>query len=92
MWKSLNPGERVKLGDIIRHISSLSKSAFGEDNYEVVRSELHYFEIAPKRQRVNGKEREIKIIRYIDIGYHLIVEVWLDQFANPNNGFSMGNL
>jgi hypothetical protein len=92
MWKSLNPGERVKLGDIIRHISSLSKSAFGEENYEVVRTELHYFEIAPKPERTNSKERDRKIVRYIDIGYHLIVEVWLDQFTNANGGFSLGNL
>ena len=84
MWKSLKPGERVSLGDTIRHISSLSKAAFGEKVYQVVRSELHYFEIMVKPE-FNGKESERRIIKYIDIGYHLLVEIWLDQF-NGNNG------
>lgn len=81
MWKSLKPGERVSLGDTIRHISSLSKAAFGEKVYQVVRSELHYFEIMIKPEILNGKESERKIIRYIDIGYHMLVEIWLDQFG-----------
>ena len=65
MWKSLNPGEMVSLGDVIRHISSHAVSAFGEKAYEIVRNE-------PQKDR--------RIIKYIDIGYHLGLEVWLDQF------------
>jgi len=84
MWKSLNPGESVSLGDIIRHISSHAVSAFGEKAYEVVRSELHYFEIAPKPETEREKEPERRIIKYIDIGYHLGLEVWFDQFQMKN--------
>ena len=67
MWKSLN-------------ISSHAVSAFGEKAYEVVRSELHYFEIAPKHDAENEPQKDRRIIKYIDIGYHLGLEVWLDQF------------
>jgi len=79
MWKSLNQGENVSIGDIIRHISSHAVSAFGEKAWQVVRSELHYFEIAPKKEEQPEEAPERRIIKYIDIGYHLGLEVWLDQ-------------
>jgi len=88
MWKSLKPGDRVSLGDTIRHISSLSKTAFGEKAYEVVRTELHYFEIMVKKELEDSRQAERKIIRYMDIGYHFLVEIWLDQFANNQRSHS----
>jgi hypothetical protein len=91
MWKSLKPGDRVTIGDTIRHMSSLSKSTFGERAYEVVKAELHYFEVMLK-SGANGQETpERRIIKYIDIGYHFLVEVWLDQFANSNGSFRTSN-
>jgi hypothetical protein len=89
MWKSLKPGEQVQPGDIVRHISSLSRSAFGEHTYEVVKADLHYFEIAEKPEQVNTKEPERRIIRYSDIGYHLVLEIW-DQLMNSGEGFKTG--
>ncbi len=77
MWKSLNPGDSVSLGDIIRHISPHAISAFGERVYQVVKTEMHYFEIMMQPDRAE-QEPERKIIRYFDIGYHLGLEVWLD--------------
>jgi hypothetical protein len=89
MWKSLKPGDRVQPGDIIRHTSPLSKSAFGENDYQVVKSELHYFEIAQKAENMPVPEStERKIIKYIDIGYHLLVEVWLDTFKHSNGVYN----
>jgi len=89
MWKSLKPGDRVEPGDIIRHTSALSKSAFGDQDYQVVKSELHYFEIAQKPEGHHDPQQpERKIIRYIDIGYHFLVEVWLDTFHNTGNAFN----
>jgi hypothetical protein len=82
MWKSLNPGDSVTLGDTIRHISSHAVSAFGAKAYEVVRSELHYFEIAARPESSMDNEPERRIIKYIDIGYHLGLEVWLEQMSN----------
>jgi hypothetical protein len=91
MWKSLKPGDRVEPGDIIRHISALSKSAFGERDYEVVKAELHYFEIAQKPESAHLPDPvgERKIIKYIDIGYHLLVEVWLDTFKHSSSAYNM---
>jgi hypothetical protein len=83
MWKSLHPGDQVKTGDIIRHISSLSKSAFGEKSYEVVKTDLHYFEIAQKPEKISPQESERKIIKYIEIGYHFLVEIWLEEANFP---------
>jgi len=87
MWKSLKPGDRVTIGDTIRHISSLSKSTFGERPYEVVKSELHYFEVMQKSETNEQEAPERRIIKYIDIGYHLLVEVWLEHIANPGGSF-----
>jgi hypothetical protein len=84
MWKSLNPGESVSLGDIIRHITPHAISAFGERLYKVVRTELHYFEISPKQDQDTGPDvlPDRKIIKYTDIGYHLGVEIWLEQMGH----------
>jgi hypothetical protein len=84
MWKSLNPGESVSLGDIIRHITPHAISAFGERLYKVVRTELHYFEISPKQDQETESEflNDRKIIKYTDIGYHLGVEIWLEQMGH----------
>jgi hypothetical protein len=82
MWKSLNPGESVSLGDIIRHITPHAISAFGERLYKVVRTELHYFEISPKQDQDPEITDDRKIIKYTDIGYHLGVEVWLEQMGH----------
>ncbi len=83
MWKSLNPGESVSLGDIIRHISPHAISAFGERLYKVVRAELHYFEISPKPDHPEPDHltSDRRIIKYTDIGYHLGLEVWLEQMG-----------
>ena len=84
MWKSLNPGENVSLGDVIRHITPHAISAFGERLYQVVRAELHYFEISPKKEYSESDDHpaERRIIKYTDIGYHLGVEIWLDQMGH----------
>ena len=91
MWKSLEPGDRVEPGDIIRHTSPLSKTAFGDTDYEVVKADLHYFEIAQKAKgKTESPPSERKIIKYIDIGYHFLVEVWLDHFSSSNGALNAG--
>jgi len=80
MWKALRPGENVSLGDMIRHITPHAITAFGRKTYEVVRTELHYFEVMIRPEK-SEQEPERRIIRYSDIGYHLGLEVWLDQMA-----------
>lgn len=90
MWKALNPGENVSLGDLIRHITPHAITAFGEKAYEVVRTELHYFEIMMRPAKPE-QEPERKIIRYIDVGYHLGLEVWFDQMSGGNSEYATGN-
>lgn len=82
MWKSLHPGAKVLKGDTIRYkpdSSNLSSSK--EKIYEVVKVDLHYFEIALKPDRENNEEPDRKIIKYMDIGYHIGLEVWSDQLS-----------
>jgi hypothetical protein len=88
MWKSLKPGEQVRPGDLVRHISPHSKSAFGERAYEVVKTELHYFEIAEQPINQETRGQETRIIRYSDIGYHLILEIW-DHLMNPGESLML---
>ncbi len=80
----------VSLGDLIRHITPLAVTAFGEKAYEVVRTELHYFEVMMRSAKPE-QESERKIIRYIDIGYHLGLEVWFDQMSGSSAEYATGN-
>jgi len=83
MWKSLNPGEKVLEGDTIRYksvASSLSSSK--EKIYDVVKVDLHYFEIALKSDNEDSTAPARQIIKYMDIGYHIGVEIWSDR---PDN-------
>jgi predicted DNA-binding protein (MmcQ/YjbR family) len=77
MWKTINPGDHVTLGDTVRYQPSSYHSSFREKIYQVVKTEQHYFEISVKPDKEEIAER--RIIKYIDIGYHLGVEVWLES-------------
>ena len=77
MWKSLLPGERVILGDTIRYRPSTLNLSYKEIAYQVVKTELHYFEVIEKTDTGKpGEEPARKVIKYMDIGYHLGIEVW----------------
>jgi hypothetical protein len=76
MWKTIFPGEQVTQGDSIRYRPSSSNLSYREQIYQVVKTELHYFEIVAKAgSQVPEEQPERKIIKYIDIGYHLRLEV-----------------
>jgi len=45
MWKTINPGEKVSLGAIVRYQPSTYNSSYKEQIYQVVKTEQHYFEI-----------------------------------------------
>jgi hypothetical protein len=80
MWKSLNPGDKVLKGDTIRYKPASSNlSSSKEKIFDVVKVELHYFEIALKPDQEDKEEPDRKIVKYTDIGYHLGLEVWLDE-------------
>ena len=76
MWKTILPGENVAPGDSIRYQPSASNLSYREQVYLVVKTDLHYFEIVVKsgKEDPNGHP-DRKIIKYIDIGYHLGLEI-----------------
>jgi hypothetical protein len=77
MWKAILQGEKVAQGDTIRYQPSDSNLSFKGKVYEVVKTEQHYFEVIIKPDEDAAKEdSDRKIIKYIDIGYHLGLEVW----------------
>lgn len=75
MWKLLNHGEMVSVGETLRFRSN-SNSLLPEDQtYLVVRTDQHYFEIIEKKERRNIDESpRRKVVRYIDIGYNVVLE------------------
>jgi len=80
MWKPINPGDQVTLGDTVRYQPSYYNSSFREKVYQVVKTEQHYFEISVKPDEEEIMESSVRrIIKYVDIGYNLGVEIWLES-------------
>lgn len=77
MWKTLKSGEKVLAGNMIRYRSDPSHRTAVQDRvYDVVKTDLHYFEIATRCDEACGNEPERNIIKYMDIGYHINLEIW----------------
>lgn len=77
MWKHLNSGDNVSVGDKIRFIETPAKTA---DAYTVVKAEQHYFQVMPELEK-EAAERSflMRIVRYFEIGYYLKLEIWIDS-------------
>lgn len=76
MWKIIDQGEHVVLGDIVRFLPSTNSSKI----YQVFKTEQHYFEIVVKLENDNIMENPVRrIVRYMDIGYHVGIEVWTES-------------
>jgi len=59
---------------------SNNSSLYKEKIYQVFKTEQHYFEIVVKLENENFIEHPIRrIVRYIDIGYHIGMEVWTES-------------
>ena len=57
MWKTLKPGEKVLPGDTIRYRSDPRHLTSVQDRvYDVVKTDLHYFEIALRCDKECGNE------------------------------------
>jgi hypothetical protein len=73
MWKLLNTGSNINLGDRIRY----KEPIHGENIFTVVKTEQHYFEIIPESKDLNSANKDgTKVIRHFDIGYAIGLEVW----------------
>jgi len=86
MWKPLSAVDEVTPGDLVRYMhAELILQKVPEDSlYEVVKAERHYFEIIPKAENerlMQGNQPERKIIKYIDLGYYVSLEIWKASFS-----------
>jgi len=76
MWQSLLPGNHVQSGDTLRFINGYAPE-HQQVLYNVKRVELHYFEAEPKDKHCLHYAA-MRIVRYFDVGYNIMVEVWKD--------------
>lgn len=77
MWKSLESGERVQMGDIVRYRPDMSHfAAFRDRVFAVIKIDQHYFEVAVKPVEGKTEERDRTIVKYMDVGYHIALEIW----------------
>jgi hypothetical protein len=91
MWKIIQPGEKVTLGDTVRFLPSISSALYKEKIYQVFKTEQHYFEIVVKVENDNLMENPVRrIVRYMDIGYHIGMEVWTESSQASANDFNEG--
>ena len=82
MWKILNYGEKVSAGDTLRYRANSNSLLSADKTYLVTRSDQHYFEMIEKTDDNNASEPPPrKAVRYMDIGYNILLERWLV----PNN-------
>lgn len=77
MWKTITPGEKLAPGDTIRYQPSSSGSFYRDKIYEVVKAEVHYCEVVARRDSDEpGDSTDRKVIKYMDIGYNIALELW----------------
>jgi len=80
MWKTLHHGEKVSIGDTLRYLLASNNLLPKDEQYLVVRIDQHYFEIVHKLSDENTIEPpRRKVVRYLDIGYNVLVERWSEQ-------------
>lgn len=79
MWKTLTASQSVHPGDRIRYIDGPSFVNAGT-LFRVVRTDQHYFEILHDTPNASAiQDLSKKIVRYFDIGYNIVLEVWRDS-------------
>ena len=77
MWKALNHGEMVSVGDTLRYRSNSNNQPLEGETYLVVKSDQHYFEIIKERDDSDVPEPpRRKAVRYLDVGYNVLIERW----------------
>ncbi|MBS1566206.1 MAG: hypothetical protein JST39_17615 [Bacteroidetes bacterium] len=86
MWKPLSAVDEVTPGDLVRymHAEMILQKVAEDSLFEVVKAERHYFEIIPKTENemfMKGSQPERKIIKYIDLGYYVSLEIWKASLA-----------
>lgn len=72
MWRLLSAGESVSVGDKIRFLGTYPGRP--KDPFTVVKTESHYFQIAPDDENATDDRRR-RVVKYYEIEYYLKVEV-----------------
>lgn len=79
MWKAINHGEGVSVGDTLRYRSKSNSQPLEGDTFIVVKTDQHYFEIVLKTDHSSELEPpRRKVVRYLDIGYNVLLERWAE--------------
>ena len=77
MWKLLDPGQQVQTGDIIRYRPGLPHpTAVYRLVFDVIKTDQHYFVVAVKVDEEMAAKQDRTIIKYMDVGYHITLEIW----------------
>jgi hypothetical protein len=77
MWKQLDSGEIVQMGDIVRYRPGLPHpAALDKMVFDVIKADQHYFVVAMKDDVESGDNHARTIIKYIDVGYNINLEIW----------------
>jgi hypothetical protein len=80
MWKTLKAGDEVLPGDSIRiRLDPSHRTSVQDRVYDVVKTDMHYFEIVHRCDSECGNEPERKVVKYMDIGYHIRLEIWSEM-------------
>lgn len=80
MWKLLDPGQSVQKGDLIRYRPGLPHPAvLDEIVFDVIKTDQHYFVVAVQAYDQTPDLRDRSIIKYMDIGYNIMLEIWSGQ-------------
>jgi hypothetical protein len=84
MWKSLLPGDKVLRGDVIRYQPGTPRLISARDCiYDVVKTDQHYFEMFPRSDEACNDDPARKIIKLMDVGYHIHLEIWSGTLPLP---------
>lgn len=83
MWKTLNYGQNVCVGDKIRYNNQAL--ADHQKVYKVERTDQYYFVISPEGpDNTYFKQPIKKVVRHFDIGYHINLELWTEHSVTEN--------
>lgn len=77
MWKTLNYGQSVCIGDRVRYTNKAL--ADNQKVYKVEKTDQYYFVISPEgAETAYYKQPAKKIVRHFDIEYYIALELWTD--------------
>ena len=75
MWKTLNHGDKVSVGDTIRFRAKSNSLPLQSEIYLVAKTDQHYFEIIKKADNPGESEPPHRlVVLLIDVVYNILLE------------------